>query len=97
MYMLVHRKNIAVSETCLPRLPAFKLQLAEYDLDQGWFNDRLKDTSDSEWRVFSNHSSSLVPWLIIHFIGSRFLKKNNVKVSLEPISYRVKGGPVDFL
>ena len=68
-------------------LSAFKGELAQYDLDQGWFNDRLKDTSDPEWKVFSNHESSLVPWLIIHFVGSRFLKKNNVKVNFPRNSF----------
>jgi len=56
-------------------------QLSHYDLDKGWFNDRLKDTTDVEWSLFSIHAIQSIPWLIIHFIGSQYLKRFNKGVS----------------
>ena len=60
---------------------AYMEQLSHYDLDKGWFNDRLKDTTDVEWSLFSRHAIQSIPWLIIHFIGSQYLKKFNKGVS----------------
>jgi hypothetical protein len=61
--------------------PAYIGQLAKYDLEEGWFGNRLKDTSDNEWAIFSRHALQSIPYLIVHFIGSQYLKKFNKEVS----------------
>eukprot|EP00095_Tigriopus_kingsejongensis_P004127 maker-scaffold122_size333723-snap-gene-2.43 protein:Tk04127 transcript:maker-scaffold122_size333723-snap-gene-2.43-mRNA-1 annotation:"protein-cysteine n-palmitoyltransferase rasp" len=44
------------------------------DLEAGWFgfSPWKKDTSDSEWFVFSEIMILSIPWLLIHLIGSQF-------------------------
>jgi hypothetical protein len=71
---------------------AYTEQLSHYDLDKGWFNDRLKDTTDVEWSLFSRHAIQSIPWLIIHFIGSQYLKKFN-----KGVSYRNFEGVINIL
>jgi len=54
--------------------------LADYDLGTSWFGSDSKyrrDFTDSEWEVFSNNMSYTLPWFVIHFIGSQFLRKSN--------------------
>ncbi|TRY71751.1 hypothetical protein TCAL_01035 [Tigriopus californicus] len=47
------------------------------DLEVGWFgiSQWKKDTSDSEWFVFSEILIFSLPWLAVHIIGSQILKK----------------------
>ena len=60
---------------------AFIDRLSKYDLEEGWFGNRLKDTTDMEWAIFSRNALYSIPYLILHFIGSQYLKKFNKGVS----------------
>ena len=62
---------------------AFRGQIGQYELELGWLGDRQKDATDIEWKVYSDHKLNLISWLLVHFIGSRFLKNYKIKVKLE--------------
>ncbi|XP_040568715.1 protein-cysteine N-palmitoyltransferase Rasp isoform X1 [Lepeophtheirus salmonis] len=50
-------------------------KLAMSDLEPGWILGRHKDTSDSEWTVFSEVLISSFPWFLLHFLGFQYFKK----------------------
>jgi hypothetical protein len=47
------RRELYHCATAYIFLSAFRGELAKYDLEGGWLGDRLKDTTDNEWLVFS--------------------------------------------
>jgi len=71
-----------MKKTCNSAISALKYEVAATRaLERGWIGDRLKDTTDDEWTVFSRTSIDLIPWLVCHFVGSQLLKKYNKAVS----------------
>ena len=49
----------------------------------GWFGPGRwrKDTSDSEWHVFSDVLLQGIPWLAVHFVGAQFLRRTGKQVN----------------
>ena len=56
-------------------------QLAMHRFSKGWIQNCLKNMSDFQWAISSSHTLHSIPYLIIHYIGSKYLQKFNKAVS----------------
>ena len=68
-------------------------KLVVHELEPGWFGAASKwrkDVSDSEWLVFGAILFDSIPFFVVHFVGSQFLRRIDQPRSL-PTFYALFG------
>ena len=50
--------------------------LSVHDFEPGYFAASRKDVSDNEWTIFAENVFTLIPWLILHSIGTQCFQRS---------------------